>query len=217
MGYSLGWKLLNAKNYGVPQERSRLFIVGYHQDMDSKITFPEPTHGPKKPLLNKTDIEFEDYISLKEAIGSMPDAIPARDKNKSNGAHATIPANHEFMTGGFSTIYMSRNRKKDWDDASFTIQAGGRHAPLHPSAHKMIKVEQDIWEFDNNTKNPYRRLSVRECARIQSFPDDFIFYYDSISNGYKMVGNAVPVNLAYHMATKIKETIINHSNPKTVN
>ena len=50
----------------------------------------------------------------------------------------------------------------------------------------------------------YRRLSVRECARIQTFPDDFIFHYDNISAGYKMIGNAVPVNLAYFLANSIK-------------
>ena len=51
--------------------------------------------------------------------------------------------------------------------------------------------------------HPYRRLSVREAARIQTFPDDFIFKYDRVADGYKMVGNAVPVIFAYHLAHKI--------------
>ena len=46
----------------------------------------------------------------------------------------------------------------------------------------------------------YRRLSVRECARIQTFPDDFIFKYTDVADGYKMIGNAVPVNFAKHIA-----------------
>jgi len=67
----------------------------------------------------------------------------------------------------------------------------------------MIKLEKDLWAF--NSANPYSlRLSVRECARIQTFPDDFIFYYSRIANGYKMVGNAVPVLLAQKIALKIK-------------
>jgi DNA (cytosine-5)-methyltransferase 1 len=98
---------------------------------------------------------------------------------------------------------MSRNRVRSWSEPSFTIQAGGRHAPLHPQANKMIFVEKDKRIFDPNSPKPYRRLSVRECARIQTFPDDFIFKYDYINNGYKMVGNAVPVNLAYVLAKKI--------------
>ena len=99
---------------------------------------------------------------------------------------------------------MSRNRVRSWDEQSFTIQAGGRHAPCHPQASKMIKVETDKRIFDPDTPKPYRRLSVRECGRIQTFPDDFIFYYNKISDGYKMIGNAVPVNLAEALANQIK-------------
>jgi DNA (cytosine-5)-methyltransferase 1 len=67
----------------------------------------------------------------------------------------------------------------------------------------MILVDRDKQIFDPNSPQPYRRLSVRECARIQTFPDDFIFKYNHIADGYKMVGNAVPVNLAKILATKI--------------
>jgi DNA (cytosine-5)-methyltransferase 1 len=49
--------------------------------------------------------------------------------------------NHEYMIGSFSTIFMSRNRVRSWDEPSFTIQAGGRHAPIHPQAPKMLKVK----------------------------------------------------------------------------
>ena len=97
---------------------------------------------------------------------------------------------------------MSRNRVRSWEEPSFTIQAGGRHAPIHPQANKMIFVEKDKRIFDPNSPKPYRRLSVRECARIQTFPDDFIFKYDHINHGYKMVGNAVPINLAIIQAQK---------------
>jgi DNA (cytosine-5)-methyltransferase 1 len=71
----------------------------------------------------------------------------------------------------------------------------------------MIKVEKDKRIFDPKSPKPYRRLSVRECARIQTFPDDFIFEYNNVSQGYKMIGNAVPVNFAYHLANKIKEDL----------
>ena len=98
---------------------------------------------------------------------------------------------------------MSRNRVRNWDEQSFTIQAGGRHAPLHPQAPKMISIGQNKREFKR-----YRRLSVRECARIQTFPDDFKFIYNNILDGYKMVGNAVPVNLAYEMARQILTFIL---------
>ena len=107
------------------------------------------------------------------------------------------------MTGGFSTIYMSRNRVRSWDEQSFTIQAGGRHAPIHPQAPKMKFITQNKREFVKGSEDLYRRLSVRECARIQTFPDGFRFSYTDVADGYKMIGNAVPVRLACYMAKAI--------------
>jgi DNA (cytosine-5)-methyltransferase 1 len=93
------------------------------------------------------------------------------------------------MIGGFSSMYMSRNRVRAWDEPSFTIQAGGRHAPLHPQAPKMTFIEHNKRIFVAGKESLYRRLSVRECARIQTFPEDFIFHYNNVAEGYKMVGN----------------------------
>tara|TARA_Y100000031_G_scaffold147500_1_gene182625 strand:+ start:33 stop:1109 length:1077 start_codon:yes stop_codon:yes gene_type:complete len=205
IGYDVDWTTLNAKDFGVAQERQRVFILGYKKSIGLKIEFPKPTHGIPDPLFSKSKkFSLEPYVALKNLIGNMPKAIPAKEKNKPNVNGELLMPNHEYMIGCFSTIFMSRNRKKEWDDVSYTIQAGGRHAPLYPAASKMIKVEKDLWKFDDKTKHPYRRLSIRECARIQSFPDNFIFYYDSIADGYKMVGNAVPVLLAKTIALKIK-------------
>ena len=78
--------------------------------------------------------------------------------------------------------------------------------PLHPDAPKMIKVGKDEMKFDEKHSKKYRRLSVRECARIQTFPDSFNFHYSSIADGYKMIGNAVPVKLANVLAKEIKRT-----------
>ena len=69
----------------------------------------------------------------------------------------------------------------------------------------MLFVEKNKRIFVPGKENLYRRLSVRECARIQTFPDSFKFYYDDIADGYKMVGNAVPVMLAYNVAVSIKK------------
>lgn len=189
-GYNVTVNLVNAANYGVPQDRKRVFYIGFRKDLNINYKFP-------KPLNYK--------FTLRDAIWDLKDtAIKAQDKNKTNGDNCIIP-NHEYMNGGFSTIYMSRNRVRNWDEQSFTIQAGGRHAPIHPQAPKMIFVEQNKRIFVPGKENLYRRLSVRECARIQTFPDDFIFYYTDIADGYKMVGNAVPVMLSYYIAKSIKE------------
>ena len=186
-GYKVSWKLLDANDYNVPQNRLRVIIIGYRKDLKKKFEFPEPEKY--KPI-------------LKDAIWDLRRAKPAKDKNKTNGDKLAVP-NHEYMNGGFSTIYMSRNRVRSWDEPSFTIQAGGRHAPIHPKAPKMKFVSQNKRIFEPGHEDEYRRLSVRECARIQTFPDDFIFKYEDIANGYKMIGNAVPVNLAYTIAKQI--------------
>jgi DNA (cytosine-5)-methyltransferase 1 len=68
----------------------------------------------------------------------------------------------------------------------------------------MLKISRTKQIFVPGYEHLYRRFSVRECARIQTFPDDYIFKYDNITTGYKMIGNAVPVNLAYHLAEYIK-------------
>lgn len=193
VGYNISWKLLNANDYNVPEDRLRVFIVGYRKDLNKKFEFP--AEHCKKP-------------TLKDAIYDLRLAKPAKDKNKTNGEELKI-ANHEYMNGGFSTIYMSRNRVRSWDEPSFTIQAGGRHAPIHPQAPKMKFISQNKRIFEPEKEHLYRRLSVRECARIQTFPDNFIFKYKDIASGYKMVGNAVPVNLAFIIAENIKKDLSN--------
>lgn len=189
IGYELSFKMLNASNYNVPQDRKRVFFIGVRKDLDFKFEFSNQTF--KK-------------IDLKTAIADLKDnAIPAKELNNTNGNDCKVP-NHEYMIGGFSSIYMSRNRVRSWDEQSFTIQAGGRHAPIHPQAPKMKLIDKDIRIFVQGKEYLYRRLSVRECARIQTFPDDFIFHYKKVATGYKMIGNAVPVNLAKKLASDIK-------------
>lgn len=192
-GYNLSFELLNASSFNVPQDRKRVFFIGFREDLGADFKFPLPS---------------KEKIDLLSAIGDLSEtALPAQKMNKTNGPDCIVP-NHEYMTGAFSTIYMSRNRVRSWDEPSFTIQAGGRHAPIHPQAPKMIMVEQDVRKFEAGKEELYRRLSVRECARIQTFPDNFIFHYKDIAAGYKMIGNAVPVNLAYAIAKSIKEQLV---------
>jgi DNA (cytosine-5)-methyltransferase 1 len=199
IGYELSFEMVNACDYDVPQDRKRVIFVGIRKDLGFKYQFQKP--------------DFK-KITLEEAIGDLRDnVLPATNMNKTNGSICAVP-NHEYMTGGFSTIYMSRNRVRSWDEQSFTIQAGARHAPLHPQAPKMEFVEQNVRIFARGNEDLYRRLSVRECARIQTFPDDFIFHYSSVVAGYKMIGNAVPVNLAYFLADSIKKQLLENEKPK---
>jgi DNA (cytosine-5)-methyltransferase 1 len=184
IGYDVKYQLLNAKNYYVPQDRERVFIIGFLKPVN--FQFPQPNNN---------------YLTLKEAIFDLKDNV------KSYNQQELDSFNHEYYIAGFSTIFMSRNRVRNWNEQSFTIQAGGRHAPLHPQAPKMEFIEQNKRQFKKGSEHLYRRLSVRECARIQTFPDDFKFIYSNILDGYKMIGNAVPVNLAYEIAKQILKYI----------
>ncbi|EIJ41369.1 DNA-methyltransferase Dcm [Beggiatoa alba B18LD] len=193
LNYNVSYFLLNAHDYDVPQDRKRVIIVGYHKKIGKSFT------PPSKVLPKPT---------LKDAIWDLRLTMPAKEKKGAYEGENFPILNHEYVNGGFSSIYMSRNRVRSWDEPSFTIQASGRHAPLHPQAPKMALVERDKRVFVQGKEDLYRRLSVRECARIQTFPDDFIFKYKNISDGYKMVGNAVPVKFAKHLASVIFRDIL---------
>ncbi len=191
-GYKLSFKMLNAHDFKVPQDRKRVFFIGYREDLGIEFEFP-------------TGFDKKRY--LKDIIWDIKDtALPAQEKNYTNGDKCSL-SNHEYAIGTFSSMFMSRNRVRAWDEPSFTIQAGGRHAPIHPQAPKMEFVEQNKRIFVEKKEHLYRRLSVRECARIQTFPDTHKFYYKNVMAGYKMVGNAVPSYLGYYLAQKIMEDI----------
>ena len=194
-GYNVFIKLLNAFDYGVAQDRERVFYVGFRKDLNiSNFEFPYP-------------ISEKERKYLKDSIWDLKDnALPGKDKNKTN-ADDCIVENHEYLTGSYSTIFMSRNRVRQWEQPAFTVQASGRQCQLHPQAPTMIKIDKNMYKFVAGKENLYRRLSISEWASIQSFADTFKFYYTSLEDGYKMVGNAVPVDLAYIIAKRIKETL----------
>lgn len=172
-GYKVITKVLNAKNYGVPQDRERVFIVGILKELDIKYDFP---------VITNTE---GNYVTLKEAIGDLADN----------------PG--EYHEGSFSSMFMSRNRKRNWDEVGFTVQASGRQTQIHPDSPDMILVEKDRRVFDPESDKLIRRMSVRECARIQTFPDNFKFL-STLDENYKMIGNAVPVKLAEAVAKQLK-------------
>lgn len=180
LGYIVTYKLVNAKDYGVPQDRERVFIVGIRNDLNISYKFPEKTHGEGN------------YITLENAIGDL--------RNDPG----------EWMEGSFSPIFMSRNRRRNWNEVGFTVQASGRQTQIHPDSPEMEKIEKDKWDFKDEINRKVRRMSVRECARIQTFPDEFKFLGNPINENYKMIGNAVPVKLAEIVAENLKECL-NHN------
>lgn len=190
-GYDVSLTLVNAKDYGVAEERKRVFYIGFRKDLEIKFNFPKgSTTDDKKKL------------TLREVIWDLQEtAIPTAERNKHNPKAIN---NNEYFTGSFSPIFMSRNRVKSWDEQAFTVQASGRQCQLHPQAPKMVKSGKNDCRFVEGKEYLYRRMTIREIARVQGFPDDFKFIYQEADNAYKMIGNAVPVNLAYEIAVAIR-------------
>lgn len=194
-GYNVSLTLVNAKNYGVAQERKRVFYIGFRSDLNIDFVFPKGSTEDDNKKRTLRDIIWD----LKDS------AVPALEKNQHNPDAIN---NNEYFTGSYSPIFMSRNRVKNWDEQAFTVQASGRQCQLHPQAPKMVKVDKNDCRFVKGKEHLYRRMTIREIARIQGFPDSFKFIYQNTNDAYKMIGNAVPVNLAYEVACAIKSTLI---------
>jgi len=162
-GYRVAYAILNAGDYGVAQSRKRVFIVGLRKDIkDFVYTFPLTTHGPKRQV---------PYVTLRDVLGDM----------------TTLP-DDSYYDGSFHGHYLTRNRKRGWDQLSYTIVANGHHTPLHPSGSPMTFVRKDTWQLQGDIN---RRLSWRECAVIQGLPSNAIPSGD-LFDKYRVIGSAVP-------------------------
>ena len=170
-GYDVQFKLLNAADYSVPEDRYRVIMVGIRKDVKAKFEYPLPA---KK------------RVTLRDVIG-----------------HFSEPAEDEILEGGFSPRFMSRNRKRDWGEQAFTVPAMAKQVTLHPSSPDMVKIDKDLWKFGEGRT---RRLSWREAAAVQTFPEDMHFAGKLVSI-YKQIGNAVPVNLARAVAKELYKSL----------
>lgn len=174
-GYNVFYELLNSKDYGVPEDRERVIIVGFRKDLGiQNFDFPVPRNY---------------RVTMREALKNIPEPTP-----------------DEVCDAPYSSRYMSRNRKRDWDDVSYTIPAMAKQVTLWPGSPDMVKIDKDHWEFGENGVT--RRFSWREAAAIQTFPADLEFHGD-LTSKYKQIGNAVPVKLAEIIATHLYGVLSN--------
>lgn len=168
LGYTMSAPTVNAKNFGVPQDRMRVIFIGIRNDICNGGAYIFPEGDPK-------------VVTLREALANIGET----DMN-------------DVCQAAFSSRYMSRNRKRDYDDVSFTIPAMAKQVPLSPSSDGMVFRDVDRFEFVGTN----RRLSYREAAAIQTFPPNMEFCGD-LESKYKQIGNAVPVRLAEAIAVEV--------------
>lgn len=177
-GYRVAHDLLNAVNFGVAQERARIFIVGIRSDLGVRYRFPKPTHTSKGN---------QRFRTIADALKGLPE----------------WPAG-EFFDDKFHWYYMSRNRRRGWSEPSKTIVSHPRHIPLHPSSPPLIRVHTDKWVWSSDA--PARRFSYPEAARLQGFNNEFIFPEPgTMRQKYEAVGNAVPPPLFQSVAAALPD------------
>jgi len=168
-GYEVRVGVLNASDFGVAQDRKRIFMVGISQGFGVDFRFPIPSHG---------DGTGQSKLTIRNAIGHLPEWPDG-----------------EFYDHGFHWYYLSRNRRRNWDEQSKTIVANPRHMPLHPISPELVKHADDNWRFADERRA--RRFSYREAASLQglgdlTFPETS---HKTLNRCYEVVGNAVPPQL----------------------
>ncbi len=189
MGYRLNWAVLNSADYGVPQKRRRLFILG---SRTTRLQFPAPTYGPGTANNHPSALK----VLGPEPIGEAP---------KSPVKYAKYPDLRPSPYAGH--IYNGGGRPLDPDGPCHTILASSGGYKTHwidvegiaPKYHVHLKSGGEPWEGEVSGA---KRLSVEECSIIQTFPRDLEFA-GSRSSQYTQVGDAVPPDLAFVLARSI--------------
>lgn len=168
IGYNVSYQLVNASDYGVPEDRKRVIIVGYRKDLED-ARFPVPP--------------MQERVVQRDVLWGIEE-----------------PHADDVHMGSFSPRFMTVNRLRGWDDPAYTILAGGRGCPLHPSSPPQVQLKPKLWRFGEEGLT--RRYAWWEAAIIQSFPTGMLFY-GSLEAKYKQVGNAVPPKLSQAFAREI--------------
>jgi DNA (cytosine-5)-methyltransferase 1 len=183
-GYILSYKLINAADFGVPQKRERVFIVGVREDLQKTYFFPESTHS------KDGDENKPKWVPLKKVIDSL---IP--DDPKYYFSQRAVEGMKRAKNN------MKRGLYQDLNGPCLTITSHLAKVSLN-SRDPVLLVDPE--------KELYRRFTPREAARIQSFPDNFEFV-GSEGDAYRQIGNAIPPVVMWHLAKAIVEQFSENS------
>lgn len=211
--YNVVFRLLNAADYGIPQKRERVVIVGFRSDLKMEWSFPEPTHSRKALLFSKyaTQEYWErhgipkakrprpengrlvtsspgsilPWRTVRDAISDLPDPQIYCDDE--------VILNHRFISGARS---YPGHTGSPLDEPAKTLKAGDHGVP--GGENMLLYPTGEV-----------RYFTVRESARLQTFPDNY-FFCGSWSESMRQIGNAVPVELARIVAKDVKENLFQH-------
>ena len=176
IGYTVKTNLVYAPDYGVPQRRWRVFIVGIRNDQNKTFVMPHAHHP---------------FMTAKQAI----DDLWGKENDLS------IPNHNQMSLAKFKPPSRSGNQ------GNYQVRADQPSQTIRSEHHMNIQAHYRTYnEADPQNRDYWRRLTVRECARFQTFPDDF-FFCGSKSDAYKVVGNAVPPMLGWYMARALHQAL----------
>jgi DNA (cytosine-5)-methyltransferase 1 len=270
LGYKVDYKILKASDYGVPQNRERVVIIGNRLGLENP--FPKKSHGIENALF---DGKNSPYVAVKDVVGHL---AKIRTRDKPFQLNGKTVYNHVARTNVAETFWGRKAKVNQHDICDYlkywrnrsgwsTKRVDEHFGYAHTAGHwfrkdnnsgsipnpsdwwelkkilgfdskydkavtelvlKPISFEQSLrinnWDAPSDTitatgpeihPNKERRMSVRECAIIQTFPDDFVFY-GSLGNMYKQIGNAVPVLLGKKIAEVIKKELVKYEKEKNV-
>lgn len=195
-GYDVTYKLIKASDYKVPQNRYRVIIVAFRKDLEVDYQFPEPTTVPEDDLTIRSIINVNEKIPNKNDIWELSPQSKALIKHiPEGGSWKNVP--YEFLPDRLKRI---KDNMKKYHSPNFYRRfsrneiAGTITAAATPENSGIIHPIED------------RRFSVREIARIQTFPDNYEFI-GSVSGMYKIIGNAVPPKIGEVIGKSIIEAL----------
>jgi len=197
MGYNVDYKLINASDYGVPQNRQRVLFIGIRKDLNIDFVFPKKMD--KKGLTVGDILNIPDDVPNQVDWPLSPQAMEMIEYIPEGGSWKDVP--YEHLAPRFRKI---RDNMKKYHSPNFYR----RFARNEICGTMTASAQPENCGIVHPVEN--RRFTIREVARIQTFPDDFIFIDDNMKNitaMYKVIGNAVPVKMANAIATAIKEQI----------
>lgn len=197
IGYNVVYQLVNASDYGVPQNRQRVFFVGVRKDLGKTFSFP-PKQG-KENLALKTVLDVPEDAENHVDWPFSPQALDMINYIPEGGSWKDVP--YEQLAPRFKRI---RDNMQKYHSPNFYR----RFSRSEICGTITASAQPENCGIIHPTEN--RRFTVREVARIQTFPDDFKFITDTPKNitaMYKVIGNAVPVTLAYNIAKAIMDQV----------
>ena len=205
--YNVVFRMVNAADYGVPQKRERVFIVGFRNDVKGDWSFPEPTHSK----------EALDYVKYRTGEYWVRHALPFSKHNFCTSPLLFAPDLKPWVTVRDVLRDMPDPQSKDNYVMNHTFQPGAKCYPGHTGScldepSKTIKAGahgvpggENMMLLDDGTVRYY---TVREAARIQTFPDEYVFPC-SWTESMRQIGNAVPVKLGSVVAKSVYNTLNN--------